>query len=229
MEKRWLAKIEDGELLKRERVMETMFEEWIVMEHESSISDETRAIMERAGVGGALSSALESSQLAAIGVTSGGFGFDARNSMRLFFVDSKTAKSPVEIFEVLVSQQKKGATKVEPVLKSKAVLSAATWATMAPAVMGDFNEQLKSSKRKVGSWKKKGRTPVDDSFGKELIALAWAVEDIPADRQDLVEKALVGWASLAREERWWLYLKAEGDSPDQAGGWRKALRLALSE
>lgn len=209
--------------------MDAMFEEWIVMEHEASISDETKAIMERAGLGGALASALESSQLSKIGVSTGGFGFDSRNSMRLFIVDSKAPKSPVEIFEVLVSQQQKGSDKVEPALKSRAVLHAQTWATISQAVMGDFNEELKASKRKVGSWRKKGRTPMDDSFGKELIALAWAVEGLPCDRQDLVEKALVGWAALAREERWWLYLKAEGDSPDQAGGWRKALRVALGE
>ena len=81
----------------------------------------------------------------------------------------------------------------------------------------------------MGVWKKKGRTPVDESFGKELVALAWAVEGIEKSHQEQVEKALVGWAALAREERWWLYLKAEGDSGKKSGGWRQALKVAFAD
>ncbi|MCC6456912.1 MAG: DUF3780 domain-containing protein [Caldilineaceae bacterium] len=67
-------------------------------------------------------------------------------------------------------------------------------------------------------------------LGKELVMLAWAVEDAdPA----LIPNTLGNWRGLVPEERWWLYTQtaaATGHGQlDRNKGWRKALRYALTE
>ena len=67
-------------------------------------------------------------------------------------------------------------------------------------------------------------------LGKELVLLAWSIED--AD-PTLIPVAVKNWMGLAPEERWWLYTMtnaATGHAVSGRGkGWRKAVRYALTE
>jgi hypothetical protein len=59
--------------------------------------------------------------------------------------------------------------------------------------------------------------------------LAWAVEAAP---KDLFANAVRNWAGFKPEERWWLFAMAAnltGTSDDSDIGWRKAIRIALTE
>jgi Protein of unknown function (DUF3780) len=87
---------------------------------------------------------------------------------------------------------------------------------------------------KSGQWVVKagkgGQTPILRLFGKELVLLAWAIEEAdPA----LIPIALKNWLGLAPEERWWLFTMtnaATGHAIAGRGkGWRKAVRYALTE
>jgi uncharacterized protein (DUF2237 family) len=66
-------------------------------------------------------------------------------------------------------------------------------------------------------------------MGKELLVLAWAVE-----QADLlaIPQAVRNWLGLQPEERWWLCTMtaaATGGLNDAGKGWRKALYHALIE
>ncbi|MDK2973390.1 MAG: hypothetical protein PWP23_3145 [Candidatus Sumerlaeota bacterium] len=103
------------------------------------------------------------------------------------------------------------------------------WDGIADAVRKEFNERLKRNGIKTGAWKR-GRVAVSRLFGKELVLLAWAIEDAdPA----LIPTAVRNWLGLAPEERWWLYtMTAAATGHATAGrnkGWRKAVRFALTE
>ena len=67
-------------------------------------------------------------------------------------------------------------------------------------------------------------------LGKELVLLAWAIED--AD-PTLISVALANWSGLVPEERWWLYTQTAAatghGTADRSRGWRKAVRYALTE
>jgi len=67
-------------------------------------------------------------------------------------------------------------------------------------------------------------------LGKELVLLAWAIED--AD-PGLIAQALANWLGLYPEERWWLYTQTAAASghgiTGRNVGWRKAVRYALTE
>ena len=72
--------------------------------------------------------------------------------------------------------------------------------------------------------------PVDRNMGKELVLLAWAVED--ADPV-LIPNAVRNWLGLSPEERWWLYTMTNAATGQalkgRNKGWRKAVRFALTE
>jgi hypothetical protein len=67
-------------------------------------------------------------------------------------------------------------------------------------------------------------------LGKELVLLAWAIED--AD-PGLIPAAIANWQGLEPEERWWLYTQTAAATGhglnDRGKGWRKAVRYALTE
>ena len=70
---------------------------------------------------------------------------------------------------------------------------------------------------------------VERLLGKELLVLAWAIEQCDPG---LYGNAVRNWTGLRPEERWWLYTMtaAATGRPEDAGvGWRKALRFALTE
>jgi hypothetical protein len=81
----------------------------------------------------------------------------------------------------------------------------------------------------IGKWQT-GQTPVSRLLGKELVLLAWAIEDAdPA----LIPQAIRNWHGLAPEERWWLFTMTNAATGHALGGsgkgWRKAVRFALTE
>ncbi|MBW6503452.1 DUF3780 domain-containing protein [bacterium] len=111
----------------------------------------------------------------------------------------------------------------------KVILPRSKWDAIADEVRAELNKRLKAHGIKTGVWKV-GTTPVSRLLGKELVLLAWAIEDAdPAT----IPTAIRNWLGLAQEERWWLYTMtnaATGHAASGRGkGWRKAVRFALTE
>ena len=111
----------------------------------------------------------------------------------------------------------------------KVVLPRSKWNAIADEVRVEFNKRLKAHGIKAGRWKT-GHTPVTRLLGKELVLLAWAIEDAdPAT----IPTAIRNWLGLAQEERWWLYTMTNAATGHAASGrskgWRKAVRYALTE
>lgn len=103
------------------------------------------------------------------------------------------------------------------------------WDRVVEGVEHELNARLRQ--RGMASARfKSGRVPVGRLYGKEIVLLAWAIEDAdPA----LCAHALTNWLGLTPEERWWLYTMtaaATGHATLHRGvGWRKGLRFALTE
>lgn len=117
----------------------------------------------------------------------------------------------------------------EPEGKLRVLLPRIKWDTIADHVRVEFNQRLKRDGLKSGSWKT-GTNPVSRLLGKELVLLAWAIEEAdPA----LTATAIKNWLGLVPEERWWLYTMtcaATGHAiQGRNKGWRKAVRYALTE
>jgi len=111
----------------------------------------------------------------------------------------------------------------------KVILPRSKWDAIADEARAELNKRLKAHGIKTGGWKV-GTTPVSRLLGKELVLLAWAIEDAdPAT----IPTAIRNWIGLAQEERWWLYTMtnaATGHAASGRGkGWRKAVRFALTE
>jgi len=118
--------------------------------------------------------------------------------------------------------------------KMRVILPRQKWEAIADPVKAEFNQRLRQMGLKSGQWAVKagkgGQTPLSRLFGKELVLLAWAIEEAdPA----LIPIALKNWLGLAPEERWWLFTMtnaATGHAISGRGkGWRKAVRYALTE
>lgn len=113
--------------------------------------------------------------------------------------------------------------------KMRVVLPRPKWEEIADHVKAEFNQRLRQMGYKSGQWKT-GQVPVSRLFGKELVLLAWAIED--ADPL-LIPVAIKNWLGLAPEERWWLFTMtnaATGHAITGRGkGWRQAVRYALTE
>ena len=111
----------------------------------------------------------------------------------------------------------------------RVILARPKWDAIAHEVRAEFNQRLKKMGRSAGAWRA-GPNLVRRELGKELVMLAWAVED--ADPR-LIPDALANWKGLYPEERWWLYTQtaaATGHGVNDRGrGWRRALRYALTE
>ena len=112
--------------------------------------------------------------------------------------------------------------------KLRCVLPLAKWEAVAEAIKSEFNERLKSLGLAAGRWGKR-QTPVSRLLGKEMLLLAWAIEDAdPA----LIPIAIANWRGLAPEERWWLFTMtnaATGHALHGKGrGWRDSCRSACS-
>jgi hypothetical protein len=108
------------------------------------------------------------------------------------------------------------------------MLSRAKWLKIVDALEEELNQRLRNAGMKASSFKVDG-TPVARLLGKEMLLLAWALED--AD-PTLASAAIQNWRGLSPEERWWLYTMTAAQTAHHSKrnvGWRKAVRYALTE
>jgi hypothetical protein len=107
-------------------------------------------------------------------------------------------------------------------------LSQDAWNGIRKELERVLNDRLKEKKLGTSRWKS-GKNHVERLLGRELCVLAWAIEAAP---KEAIPNAIRNWSGLKPEERWWLFAMAAsmtGTSQDVDVGWRKALRVALTE
>jgi hypothetical protein len=107
-------------------------------------------------------------------------------------------------------------------------LSQDAWNGIRKELERVLNDRLKEKKLGTSRWKS-GKNQVERLLGRELCVLAWAIE---AAAKETIPNAIRNWSGLKPEERWWLFAMAAsmtGTSQDIDIGWRKALRVALTE
>ncbi len=163
------------------------------------------------------------------------FGFEPEESRHHFLVLlPKNSHDPVEVSEHFTWDDERGSSPVtlssnEEEGQLRVRLARPKWDAIADALRVEFNTRLRKQGKPPGQWKV-GPNLVSRLLGKELVLLAWALED--AD-PSLAPVAISNWLGLACEERWWLYTMtaaATGHALDGQGkGWRKAVRFALTE
>ena len=136
-----------------------------------------------------------------------GFGFDPSESGHHFRVTIPAKKDErVYISEHFSADDSRERLELNIALgaeddKLRAILPRLKWDDIADATQVEFNQRLRQMNVKPGKWKV-GATPISRLFGKELVLLAWAVEDAdPA----LIPAAVRNWLGLVPEERWWLF------------------------
>ncbi len=165
-----------------------------------------------------------------------GFGFDPNESQHYFLVSlSSSREADVQISEHMTWEKGMWEKKIRAVQKEtderlRVSLARAKWDAISDAIAADFNQRLKELSHRKGKWKDPGLTPVSRLFGKELILLAWAVEDADPGR---IPAAITNWLGLTPEERWWLFTMTNAATGQALRGknigWRKAVRFALTE
>lgn len=107
-------------------------------------------------------------------------------------------------------------------------LERTAWNGIAEDAKRALNERLKEAKLPTSRWVP-GENKLERLLGRELCLLAWAVERAP---EHLVPIAVRSWLEFRPEERWWLFAMAAtatGVADDADVGWRKAIRIALTE
>ena len=162
------------------------------------------------------------------------FGFDPAESRHHFVVDiPRSGDAPVKISEHLTWDDETGSSAVSTGAAQdgqiRVLLPRLKWDKIADETRAQFNQRLKKMGKKSGSWRS-GPNLVRRELGKELVLLAWAIEEAdPA----LIQTALSNWNGLVPEERWWLYTQTAAATGhginDRGRGWRKAVRYALTE
>jgi hypothetical protein len=162
------------------------------------------------------------------------FGFEPAESRHHFLVDiPRSGEAPVKISEHLTWDNESGSSAVTSSAaldgQIRVILAHGKWERVADEVRAQFNQRLKKLGKKSGSWRT-GPNLLRRDLGKELVLLAWAIEEAdPA----LIPTALINWNGLAPEERWWLYTMTAAATGhginDRGRGWRKAVRYALTE
>jgi hypothetical protein len=165
-----------------------------------------------------------------------GFGVDPKESQHHFVVSiSKAEDGEVWISEHLSFPEHGWGEKIRDVEstadeRTRVGLSRRKWDGIPDAVSDEFNRRLRNSKIRTGKWKEPGLTPVCVTFGKELVLLAWAVEDADPGK---IPTAIANWKGLTPEERWWLFTMTNAATGQALRGknvgWRKAVRFALTE
>jgi hypothetical protein len=170
----------------------------------------------------------------------GAFGFDPKESTHHFLVTIAPGGRGARTSEIVISEHyswepEQGSSKVTYSSQAdgqvRVVLPRLKWEAIADEVRAHFNLRLRRMRptRKPGSWHP-GSNFLRRELGKELVLLAWAIEDAdPA----LMPTALANWLGLQPEERWWLYTQTAAASGHAINGrnigWRKAVRYALTE
>lgn len=164
-----------------------------------------------------------------------GFGFIPEESGHHFLVTIPAARSEkVLISEHFTWEESQELRNLSFALgneddKMRVILPRGKWQAIAGEVQAVFNQRLKRNNLSVGRWKT-GQNLVSRLLGKELVLLAWAIEDAdPA----LIPVAIKNWLGLAPEERWWLFTMTNAATGHaiygRDKGWRKAVRFALTE
>ncbi|MEW6540807.1 MAG: DUF3780 domain-containing protein [Bacillota bacterium] len=164
-----------------------------------------------------------------------GFGFVPSEAVHHFLVTIPASKKDyVYISEQFTWDESEERRKLSLALgngddKMRVILPRSKWDALAEPVQEEFNRRLKKNGLKTGRWKA-GQIPVSRLLGKELVLLAWAVEDAdPA----LIPVAVKNWLGLTPEERWWLFTMTNAATghavTGRNRGWRKAVRFALTE
>ncbi|WP_246843839.1 DUF3780 domain-containing protein [Leptospira biflexa] len=114
-------------------------------------------------------------------------------------------------------------------VRVRVLLPLEKWNAISEAVSFEFSERLNRLGMKSVIFQV-GLNQLSRLFGKELVLLAWAIED--AD-PGTIPKAIENWRGLKPQERWWLYTMtnaATGQAVKHKNiGWRKAVRFALTE
>jgi hypothetical protein len=155
-----------------------------------------------------------------------GFGHSREREPHHFVVAIGRSGSDVQIYEVFQEDEQ------GPQLDAanlRCVLSWDRWARIEEFVAAEFNRRLREQRIKTSRWKT-GVNTVSRLLGKELVLLAWAIEEAEPDQ---VASAIANWQGLAPEERWWLYTMTAAQTGHalrgRGRGWRHALRFALCE
>ena len=162
------------------------------------------------------------------------FGFNPEDSRHHFQLEiPKGANQPIDISEHLVWSDEFGSSIVTlgegEDGQIRVSLARPKWDAIADEVRAEFNRRLKRTGGGSGSWKV-GKNVLRREFGKELVLLAWAIED---SDPGLIPNAIANWQGLVPEVRWWLYTQTAAATGhglrDRGKGWRKAVRFALTE
>lgn len=164
-----------------------------------------------------------------------GFGFLPQESQHHFLVTIPAGSDePVMISEHLEWDESEQRRDLHFSLgkhesRLRVVLVRAKWDAIAEPLRAEFNQRLREQGLGSSQWRA-GQTPVGRLLGKELVLLAWAIED--AD-PGLIPTAIKNWRGLAPEERWWLFTMTNAATGHATAGrnrgWRKAVRYALTE
>lgn len=157
-----------------------------------------------------------------------GFGFIPSEAEHHFLVSIPSSKdSKVIIYESFIWNGEDKFVIDEKYVKAKVELSKHKWNQIEEALKNEFNKRLKKHNITVGRWKA-GFVPVERLLGKEMVLLAWAIED---SDPSVIPMAIKNWLGLSPEERWWLFTmtNASTGSIYDKRGWRKAVRYALTE
>ncbi len=164
-----------------------------------------------------------------------GFGFIPAESLHHFLVTLPASKKgDVLISERMTWEENDAHRELSLRLgredhKLRVILPYSKWSEIADVARAEFNQRLRKKGVKTGQWKV-GDNPLERLFGKELVLLAWAIEDAdPA----LIPVGIKNWLGLAPEERWWLFTMTNAATGHAIAGrnkgWRKAIRYALTE
>lgn len=109
-----------------------------------------------------------------------------------------------------------------------ASLPSGLWRKILPQVARELQFGMDEREKENGHLSLRAQeTFLSPLIGRELAILWWALAE---DGEGTHTEALVaGWRQLAREERWWLYVRASGTAQQQGKGWRRALFYALTD
>jgi len=154
-----------------------------------------------------------------------GFGVPATSDPHHFkVVIPKNSTGKIQVSEHFGLQ----ATSVDSAVIDRVLLDRSRWTAIRAEVQRSFNARMAAHGLKPGAWKV-GENPVDRLLGKELCVLAWAVEQMDAEK---IPVAVRNWLALRPEERWWLFgmtAMSTGGLMDAGKGWRTALKHALGD
>lgn len=172
------------------------------------------------------------SELASRSIATIGFGVPTSemDPQRFVVQIPQNAREPVAIVEDfgLAGPQYDAASNTRSDQVVRCRLDQKRWRQIAGPLKAAFNDRLRGRKMTAGKWSS-GDNQVHRLLGREMCVLAWAIERCDAG---LVPAAIDAWVGLRPEERWWLYsmaVHATGRAEDIDKGWRKAIRIGLTE